>query len=47
MTIADPYVTDEIFDQLPPLPYFSAQYSVRGAGGARLLDDGEVVDLGR
>jgi glyoxylase-like metal-dependent hydrolase (beta-lactamase superfamily II) len=45
-TLADPYVTDEIFDMLPPLPYASADYSVRGAGATRLLDDGDVIDLG-
>lgn len=45
-TLADPYVTDEIFDTLPPLPYASASYSVRGAGATRLLEDGDVVDLG-
>jgi glyoxylase-like metal-dependent hydrolase (beta-lactamase superfamily II) len=45
-TLADPYVTDEIFDTLPPLPYASADYSVRGAGATRLLEDGDVIDLG-
>jgi glyoxylase-like metal-dependent hydrolase (beta-lactamase superfamily II) len=45
-TLADPYVTDEIFDTLPPLPYASAEYSVRGAGATRLLEDGDVMDLG-
>lgn len=45
-TLADPYVTDEIFDTLPPLPYASADYSVRGAGATRLLEDGDVMDLG-
>jgi glyoxylase-like metal-dependent hydrolase (beta-lactamase superfamily II) len=45
-TLADPYVTDEIFDQLPPLPYASATYAVNRAPATRLLDDGDVVDLG-
>lgn len=45
-TLADPYVTDEIFDRLPPQPYTSSDYSVRGAKGARLLEDGDVIDLG-
>lgn len=45
-TLADPYVTDEIFDMLPPAPYVSADYSVKGARAARLLEDGDVVDLG-
>lgn len=45
-TLAEPYVTDDIFDTLPPLPYASADYSVRGAGATRLLDDGDLIDLG-
>jgi len=45
-TLAEPYVTDEIFDLLPPLPYGSADYSVLGAGVTRLLEDGDVIDLG-
>ncbi|WP_439122369.1 MBL fold metallo-hydrolase [Marivita sp.] len=45
-TLAEPYVTDEIFDTLPPLPYASADYAVKGAKATRLLDDGDIVDLG-
>ena len=45
-TLADPYVTDEIFDRLPPAPYQSATYAVKAAPAARLLDDGDIVDLG-
>ena len=45
-TLADPYVTNDIFDTLPPLPYASTDYSVRGAKATRLLDDGDVIDLG-
>ena len=45
-TLADPYVTDEIFDRLPPLPYASATYGVAAAPATRLLDDGDIVDLG-
>ena len=44
--LADPYVTDEIFDRLPPLPYRSEDYAVKGARATRLLDDGEIIDLG-
>ena len=39
-------MTDEIFDRLPPLPYASATYGVAAAPATRLLDDGDVVDLG-
>ena len=45
-TLADPYVTDEIFTALPPAPYSSAEYQVRAAPATRLLDDGDVIDLG-
>lgn len=45
-TLADPYVTDEIFDALPPEPYCSKCYSVKRAPATRLLEDGDVIDLG-
>jgi len=45
-TLADPYVTDDIFTQRPPGPYTSTEYAVRAAPATRLLEDGDVVDLG-
>ncbi|MEG6507666.1 MBL fold metallo-hydrolase [Methyloligella sp. 2.7D] len=45
-TLADPYVTDEIFDALPPEPYCSTSYNVEGATATRVLADGDVIDLG-
>ncbi|AWB50004.1 MBL fold metallo-hydrolase [Gemmobacter aquarius] len=45
-TLADPYVTDEIFTALPPAPYLSATYAVKAAPATRLLWDGDAVDLG-
>ena len=45
-TLADPYVTDEIFEALPPEPYVSAEYRVKGAPATRLLADSDVIDLG-
>ena len=45
-TLADPYVTDDIFDALPPEPYCSKCYSVKRAPATRLLEDGDMVDLG-
>ena len=45
-TLADPYVTDEIFDALPPEPYCSRCYAVKKAPATRILDDGDVIDLG-
>lgn len=45
-TLADPYVTDDIFTGLPPTPYNSALYSVKNAPATRRLEDGDVIDLG-
>ncbi|MEQ6916049.1 MBL fold metallo-hydrolase [Halomonas aquatica] len=45
-TLADPYVTDDIFDRLPPSPYSSTTYSVKSAPATRLVEDGDVIDLG-
>lgn len=45
-TLANPYVTDDIFDTLPPIPYTSANYSIKGVDASRLLDDGDIIDLG-
>jgi glyoxylase-like metal-dependent hydrolase (beta-lactamase superfamily II) len=45
-TLAEPYVTDDIFDTLPPAPYASTEYCLRGASATRLLEDGDVIDLG-
>ncbi len=46
-TLADPYVTDDIFqDRLPPEPYESRDYGVRAAPATRLLADGDTIDLG-
>lgn len=45
-TLANPYVTDDIFTALPPEPYLSASYSVKSAPATRILADGDVIDLG-
>lgn len=45
-TLVEPYVTDEVFDALPPEPYASTTYCPKAAPATRLLDDGDVVDLG-
>ena len=45
-TLAGQYVTDDIFHQLPPEPYQSATYTVKGAPATRILQDGDVIDLG-
>ncbi|WP_346911785.1 MBL fold metallo-hydrolase [uncultured Roseibium sp.] len=45
-TLADPYVTDEIFTRLPPLPYSSTEYAVKKAPATRIVEDGDVIDLG-
>ncbi len=46
LILADPYVTDDIFTALPPLPYASTAYRVKAAPATRLLWDGDVIDLG-
>ena len=45
-TLADPYVTDDIFTALPPGGYSSEVYQVTPAPATRLLADGEAIDLG-
>ncbi len=45
-TLADPYVTDEIFTRLPPGAYSSSGYEVAPAPATRLLADGDLIDLG-
>ena len=45
-TLADPYVTDEIFERLPPEPYQSTTYRLTAAPATRTVRDGDVIDLG-
>ena len=45
-TLADPYVADEIFDALPPLPYQSTTYALKAAPATRTVVDGDIIDLG-
>jgi glyoxylase-like metal-dependent hydrolase (beta-lactamase superfamily II) len=45
-TLADPYVTDDIFTRMPPVPYVSAEYRVKSAPATRLLDDSDIIELG-
>jgi glyoxylase-like metal-dependent hydrolase (beta-lactamase superfamily II) len=45
-TLAEFYVSDEMFTKRPPPPYDSADYQITPAPATRLLEDGEVIDLG-
>ncbi|TVQ56423.1 MAG: MBL fold metallo-hydrolase [Rhodobacteraceae bacterium] len=45
-TLADPYVTDDIFERMPPEPYDSARYEVTPAPATRLLEDGDEIAAG-
>jgi len=45
-TLAERYVTDDIFTALPPGGYDSREYRVVAAPATRLLDDGDTIDLG-
>jgi glyoxylase-like metal-dependent hydrolase (beta-lactamase superfamily II) len=44
--LADPCVTDAIFERLPPEPYSSAEYQVTPAPATDLLEDGDILPLG-
>jgi glyoxylase-like metal-dependent hydrolase (beta-lactamase superfamily II) len=46
VTWADDYVTDDIFTELPPGSYQSPTYAVKSAPATRILDYGDVIDLG-
>lgn len=45
-TLADPYVTDAMFTRMPPGDYSSTEYAVKTAPATRLLEAGDVIDLG-
>jgi glyoxylase-like metal-dependent hydrolase (beta-lactamase superfamily II) len=45
-TLSEPYVQDDIFTQLPPMPYQSREYSVKRAPATVILLDGDTIDLG-
>lgn len=45
-TLADPYVNDDIFDALPPMPYQSTTYTLKSAPATRTVTDGDIIDLG-
>ena len=42
----DYHTIHEIFTRLPPSPYRSLDYAVTAAPATRLLNDGDIVDLG-
>nr|WP_163501466.1 MBL fold metallo-hydrolase [Halomonas socia] len=46
VTLADPYVSDDIFERLPPEPFAATTYAVRAAPATRLVEGGDVIDLG-
>jgi glyoxylase-like metal-dependent hydrolase (beta-lactamase superfamily II) len=45
-TLSDPYVSDAIFTALPPGDYDSSRYEVTPAPATRVLEDGDLIDLG-
>jgi len=45
-TYAEYYVTDEIFERLPPDPYDSASYAVPAAPPTSFIEDGDVISTG-
>ncbi|MBT7145719.1 MAG: MBL fold metallo-hydrolase, partial [Rhodospirillales bacterium] len=38
--------TDDIFTKMPPSPYSSTKYEVQSAPATRILQGGDVIDLG-
>ena len=40
------FVSDEIFTALPPAPYLSTTYAVRSAPATRVVEEGDIIDLG-
>jgi glyoxylase-like metal-dependent hydrolase (beta-lactamase superfamily II) len=45
-TLADAYVGDDMFEAHPDCPLCYAEYQVKAAPATRLIDEGEVLDLG-
>jgi glyoxylase-like metal-dependent hydrolase (beta-lactamase superfamily II) len=45
-TLADAYVGDEMFEAHPDCPLCYAEYQVKAAPATRLIDEGDVLDLG-
>lgn len=45
-TLADAYVGDDMFEAHPDCPLCYAEYQVKGAPATRLIDEGDVLDLG-
>ncbi len=46
-TLADPYVSDNIFSALPDVAdYDSATYAVKAAPATQLVAEGDIIDLG-
>lgn len=45
-TLADRYATLDMFETLPPGGFDPATYRVRAAPATRLIEDGDVIDLG-
>ncbi|MDH3673054.1 MAG: MBL fold metallo-hydrolase [Gammaproteobacteria bacterium] len=44
--LIDPFVSDDMFTALPPGDYNSERYEVVPAPATRLLEDGDIIDLG-
>lgn len=45
-TLADAYVGDDMFEAHPDCPLCYAEYQVKAAPPTRLIDEGDVLDLG-
>lgn len=45
-TLATEFVSDDMFDALPPQPYSHTGYQVQAPARTALLEDGDVINLG-
>ncbi len=45
-TLADMFVNDEMFDELPPEPYAHCGYKIAAPAKIMPLEDGDMIDLG-
>lgn len=45
-TIIEGYVSDSIYTRMPPGGYSSAEYTIKSAPATRILEAGDVIDLG-
>lgn len=43
---ADKYFVEDIFSKLPPMAHSIAEYNIKSAPATRIIEDGDVIELG-